>query len=1508
MRSGSMVGLEVPIIGSDAIKWLEIQIPSSSSSLAITGNTATSQQQHSFAPMTEDVSSYHIIGKPPAYLIWRIHKNQPNALELIEFSASEEFPKIGLRLIFQDALSPFAFICKSETRSNPYLLYTLTVSGIAYVIQLRNLCDYASCIIYPQNEFTEFDLKANSQPETTITSVAAVKGCLVVGRNDGSVGCFHLGILDPSAPGFVNELRDDAGIGRLWGLMSRGRAVGPVQAMVISDVQGRSLIFGLHADKTLRVWDLLGHTRVLNHTISIPESAGSTVLRFWAGDANPVTRLISIAILYRNDMEVDKDIIGVFNLRFIPGDKIILLMEPSMQNIYLGEGSLVDLKFAPSKLWILKDDWLESYDILNNDVNLEKVHSYGMQEAFVADQLLQVSEHSSDDLIWASNSLFSSVKDQVVPFVSSIFSRRLLHPGVHQNVTFRATIQDYNKYWTDSEFQSLSLDDLKQEMFSLIESEGSAENPISIVYCWKSFCARYFHYWCKNNRPYGLLVDTATDAVGLIRKSSLSLFRSLENVELLIYGAVDEFGHLVISGLDLPDDDSDREILFDVLRCISSINQQLGRAAPAIFYESLVGIPIISSEEVVLRLLKILETGYSSSVAAIQVSQVGADSTWLKELGDHKNQRKFSFDMLRSLHSLCNKAGTWTRVLNVIEHYLKFLVPCKSIQKLDSEVDLNISTSILVQSTSQVAKVMFESALDIHLLLGYLVNISAQVQMVGDDISRIEQELVPMVQEILMECLILHFLGTMPSRSPAPEDFSSQLSSLHIDSNADKKRWNQKLGTYDFTLASLLFLNFQSSAKDKVYLCSKYLPSPNKYINSVRNFISWIIWGGMGEESSGFCSHSTELAKILLRHGQFEAVESLIAMIDAHSRKEKTSQGVQTTDGDWCIRLHLLGLCLLARAQSGLQGIPKEVKVREAVRCFFRASSASGASEALQSLSFPGLLNPGHSDRESAAAWKLHYYQWAMGIFEQYNLSEGACQFCLAALEQVDEVIDFKDCTNSPLDDPAAMVRGRLWANVFKFTLDLSFYNDAYCAIISNPDEDSKNICLRRFIIVLCERGANKALCDGQLPFVGLAEKVEKELAWKAERSDIAAKPNAYKLLYAFEIRRHNWRKAASYMYRYSARLRSELALKENQQLSMALQETLYGLSAAINALNLVHPTYAWIDPQFDGYSCTDENHPNKKARTGIEESSLADKNVKSSCPQHCIDIEKLEKEFVLTSAQYLLTLANMKLKFKGNQTIPSELVDLLVQANFYDMAFTVLLKFWKGSELKRVLERIFAAISLKCCPSGLGSTFIGNDFKIHSLMLTSSEDESYVHGAIDATPLIHQLKGSDQWEILELYLIQYKNLHPRLPVIVAETLMCTDPQIELPLWLVHMFKGGKQATSWGMTGQESDAAFLFRLYVDYGRFTEATNLLLEYIQAFASLRPVDILKRKKMSAVWFPYTMIERLWCQLEEWKSSGHNSDQCDKLQKLLHGALLNHLKQIKVDSHDAVSSAHC
>lgn len=179
--------------------------------------------------------------------------------------------------------------------------------------------------------------------------------------------------------------------------------------------------------------------------------------------------------------------------------------------------------------------------------------------------------------------------------------------------------------------------------------------------------------------------------------------------------------------MDLFNDKHEYGILVDTLRCVISINQQLGKAASDIFYESLVSRLIFPSEDIVPRILKVLETGYSSTVARQFVSELGTHVAWEKKLVDHKNLRKFSIDMLLSLHALCEKASTWSRVLNIIEKYLKFLVPRKILQNLDADTSLSINASMLVQATSQIAKVMFESAFDVLLFLSYLVNSSGQV-------------------------------------------------------------------------------------------------------------------------------------------------------------------------------------------------------------------------------------------------------------------------------------------------------------------------------------------------------------------------------------------------------------------------------------------------------------------------------------------------------------------------------------------------------------------------------------------------------------------------------------------------------------------------------------------------------------------------------------------------------------------------------------------------------------
>ncbi|KAI3510884.1 hypothetical protein L1887_18021 [Cichorium endivia] len=104
------------------------------------------------------------------------------------------------------------------------------------------------------------------------------------------------------------------------------------------------------------------------------------------------------------------------------------------------------------------------------------------------------------------------------------------------------------------------------------------------------------------------------------------------------------------------------------------------------------------------------------------------------------------------------------------------------------------------------------------------------INMSPDDVSRLQLELFPLIQEIITEWHIMHLFTTTPSESPAMEDFSSQLSLLQIDNSIDRRSWNEKLGKSDFTLAFIMLLDHQSSFKDQNRVDSKHLPNPTSFI------------------------------------------------------------------------------------------------------------------------------------------------------------------------------------------------------------------------------------------------------------------------------------------------------------------------------------------------------------------------------------------------------------------------------------------------------------------------------------------------------------------------------------------------------------------------------------------------------------------------------------------------------------------------------------------------------
>lgn len=61
-------------------------------------------------------------------------------------------------------------------------------------------------------------------------------------------------------------------------MSSRGKMVGTVQDLVISELHGKKFVFTLHLDGTLRVWDLASHSRVFSHNMGVMTLAGIVYL------------------------------------------------------------------------------------------------------------------------------------------------------------------------------------------------------------------------------------------------------------------------------------------------------------------------------------------------------------------------------------------------------------------------------------------------------------------------------------------------------------------------------------------------------------------------------------------------------------------------------------------------------------------------------------------------------------------------------------------------------------------------------------------------------------------------------------------------------------------------------------------------------------------------------------------------------------------------------------------------------------------------------------------------------------------------------------------------------------------------------------------------------------------------------------------------------------------------------------------------------------------------------
>ena len=139
---------------------------------------------------------------------------------------------------------------------------------------------------------------------------------------------------------------------------------------------------------------------------------------------------------------------------------------------------------------------------------------------------------------------------------------------------------------------------------------------------------------------------------------------------------------------------------------------------------------------------------------------------------------------------------------------------------------------------------------------------------------------------------------------------------------------------------------------------------------------------------------------------------------------------------------------------------------------------------------------------------------------------------------------------------------------LFSYHLKLGHNEDAYAAMMSNPDVSRRKDSLRQFLVTLFDRGQLSQLAG--YPYTDMIDDVEAIIESRARSADLSVN-NYYDFLYSFHVSKENFRKAGQVMFECGSRLGSELVNLDG------LKKQVQAFLSCINCLYLVSPKYRWL-------------------------------------------------------------------------------------------------------------------------------------------------------------------------------------------------------------------------------------------------------------------------------------------------------------------------------------------
>ena len=481
---------------------------------------------------------------------------------------------------------------------------------------------------------------------------------------------------------------------------------------------------------------------------------------------------------------------------------------------------------------------------------------------------------------------------------------------------------------------------------------------------------------------------------------------------------------------------------------------------------------------------------------------------------------------------------------------------------------------------------------------------------------------------------------------------------------------------------------------------------------------------------------------------------------------------------------------------------------------------------------------------ETKSNYTVLYFLYLIDLFEQEQAPDVIIRLVTHALEI------------APADEQR--ITSNLWSIQFKHSLDLCLYEDAYVAMLSNPEQPRRKDCMKRFVIELCNQNKYKLLCS--FSYSGVEKDIEDVLESRARSADPMT-TNCYSLLHSFYSNRCNYRRAAVVMYECIVRLNGEMTTL------LILQKQAKCYLAAINALHLVDKKSAFVLKPRAGVrakKAPDIPPDSKKKRENSTTPPLPDKNHALIPRVQIVTLKDLEDE-------YLLVLAQLKLAQVEETATPlttstctrEEIVILLVQYGLYDLAMQI------SHSLKLSKQHILEVLAARCAKMTITGNAVLEDGGDDIQWL--KYNDTGIQCCIDNLP-----PDGQAWSLLKRYLDSIDDFD----------------KIEAHLWVVNVLMSLNFALPQWLKDEVSRLApeKLLLTYLKYSLLEEAGQFAIAYIRAVQGDRKEDDLRiaQEKFglkytlktidpetgtyNTVKLPYTYIDVLLSELKKMPEDSH------------------------------------